>query len=531
MIASTELLNASAERPLALRRRGDLISSRQTYLGRTYWIVKDPLTLSFFRFEEEEYSILQLLDGQRSPAEIQREFERRFAPQQLALSELQSLLGRLFRSSLVTSDAPGQGEQLLERHRRHRAQQRQSKWSNILCIRFDGVDPDRFLQWLNHCSGWFFSWPAVLTVLLMACCALALVTTQFDLFLHRLPHFRTFFGGENWLVLAAVLAGVKILHELGHGLACKRFGGECHEMGLMLLVLTPCLYCNVSDSWMLKSKWQRAAIGAAGMYVELVLASLCTFIWWFSDVGFWHFLCLDIMFVCSVSTLLFNANPLLRYDGYFILSDLLEMPNLRQKAGTLVQQKMGSWLLGIHFPTDPFLPQRRRWLFAGYAVAATIYRWFVVASILWFLYKICEPYGLKIVGQLLVIVSLYGLFLVPLNQFIRFLLVPGRTRHVKKLRVIASLVLLSGLAVAGLMIPLPHHVYCKCRFQARNADTVYVDIPGLVTAIYAQPGEYVEAGQVVMALEESRNRTHNVAAIGTTRTIVGTADCTSTASL
>ena len=77
----------------------------------------------------------------------------------------------------------------------------------------------------------------------------------------------------------------KILHEFGHGLSCKHFGGECHEIGVMFLVLTPCLYCNVSDSWMLPNRWHRAAIGAAGMYVELVLASICTFIWWFTEPG------------------------------------------------------------------------------------------------------------------------------------------------------------------------------------------------------------------------------------------------------
>ena len=204
----------------------------------------------------------------------------------------------------------------------------------------------------------------------------------------------------------------------------------------MLLILTPCLYCNVSDSWMVRSKWHRAVIGVAGMYLEIILASICTFLWWFSAPGLLHYLCLDVMFVCSVSTLLFNANPLLRYDGYFILADILEIPNLRQKAGTVVQRKLGKWFLGLTSQDDPFLPQRRRWLFMAYAVAASIYRWIVVFSILWFLYKVFEPHGLKVVGQLLVIFSLYGLLLAPVWQFVRFLSVPGRTRHLKKLRMI-----------------------------------------------------------------------------------------------
>ena len=107
--------------------------------------------------------------------------------------------------------------------------------------------------------------------------ALLLVAAEFDTFRSRLPTFQAFFAAQNWLWLAVTLCVTKVLHEFGHGLACKRFGGECHEMGVMLLVFTPCLYCNVSDAWMIPSKWRRAAIGAAGMYVELILASSGTF--------------------------------------------------------------------------------------------------------------------------------------------------------------------------------------------------------------------------------------------------------------
>ncbi len=108
---------------------------------------------------------------------------------------------------------------------------------------------------------------------------------------------------------------------------------------------------------MLPSKWQRAAIGAAGIYVEIVLAAVCTFLWWFSDVGTLHYLCLNVMFVCSVSTLMFNANPLLRYDGYYILADIVEIPNLRQKANAILQRVVARIFLGIPPSPDPFRPK------------------------------------------------------------------------------------------------------------------------------------------------------------------------------
>ena len=165
-------------------------------------------------------------------------------------------------------------------------------------------------------------------------CGFQEVAVQFQAVRARLPEFHAFFCLDNlvWFLLAIAVS--KALHELGHGLVCKHFGGECHELGLMLLVFTPCLYVNVSDAWLLPNKWHRIAISAAGMAVEVLLAAVCTFIWWFSEPGMLNYLCLNVMFISSVSTLVFNANPLLRYDGYYILSDLMEVPNLRQKAST-----------------------------------------------------------------------------------------------------------------------------------------------------------------------------------------------------
>ncbi len=477
------------------------MSTRQTYLGRSYWVVKDPLTLNFYRFEDEEYTLLQSIDGRRSPADIQRQFEREYAPQRLALAQLQSLVSQLHRQGLVTSDIPGQGAQLLQRQRERAAQQRRAAWANLLSVRFPGVDPDRLLTWLNHRLGWLFAWPGAVLALILCSAACLLVTAQFDVFLRRLPAFGQFFGGSNWLLLAVVLAGTKVLHELGHGLACKRLGGECHEMGFMLLVFTPCLYCNVSDSWMVRSKWRRAAIGAAGMYVEVLLASLCTFLWWFSNPGLVHFLCLDVMFVCSVSTLLFNANPLLRYDGYFILADLMEIPNLRQKSSAVMQRTLGHWLLGLRPLDDPFLPQRRRAFFVSYALAAVVYRWIVLGSILWFLYRVFEPYGLQIVGQLLAVLALCSLVVMPLGQLVRFLHAPGRMRKVKKLRALLSTSIVAGLLATALCMPFPYHVVTHFTLQPRDATTVYVDTGGRLTEIHVQPGQQVRAGQTLLVLQ------------------------------
>ena len=166
----------------------------------------------------------------------------------------------------------------------------------------------------------------------------------------------------------------------------------------MMLVFTPCLYCNVSDSWMLPNKWQRVFIGAAGMYVELILASIATFLWWFSEDGMFRFLCLSVMFICSVSTVVFNGNPLLRFDGYYITMDTLEIPNLRQKSSEILKRWFQKTCLGLELQDNPFLPTRNRALFGIYTIASFIYRWVVAFGIIMFLNQVLKPYGLQSLG-------------------------------------------------------------------------------------------------------------------------------------
>jgi putative peptide zinc metalloprotease protein len=237
------------------------------------------------------------------------------------------------------------------------------------------------------------------------------------------------------------------------------------------------------------------------MYVELVLASICTFIWWFSEPGPLNYICLNVMFVSSVSTVMFNANPLLRYDGYYILSDVLEIPNLRQKASQILNRKLGKWCLGLEEPEDPFLPQRRQWLFATFTVASAIYRWVVTFSILYFLNRVFEPYGLKILGQAIALGSLYGLLIQPLISLYKFFKVPGRLGKVKSLRIYATLFVIMG-ALAGFgFIPFPSHVYAPLEVQSRGAEIVYVsNVDGILQKTFVQPGDQVKRGQLLAQL-------------------------------
>jgi putative peptide zinc metalloprotease protein len=491
---------SSSSRKLSIRARPDLKARRQRYQGRVYWVVKDPVGLQYFRFEEEEFAVLQMLDGESSLEEIAERFEREFPPQTIRVEELQNFIGMLHRSGLVLSDAVGQGVQLKKRRDQKKRQELIQGVSNIMSFRLRGIDPERILNAMYPWVRWFFTGPATICSLILALSALTLVIVQFDVFQAKLPGFNSFFAAQNWLLMAGVLCVTKIIHEFGHGMSCKHFGGECHEMGIMFLVLTPCLYCNVSDSWMLPNRWHRAAIGAAGMYVEIVMASIATFIWWFSEPGFLNYLCLNVMFVSSVSTIMFNANPLMRYDGYYILSDILEIPNLRQKASTILNRKLGKLCLGLEEPDDPFLPHRHQTLFALYTVASAIYRWVVLLSILYFLNKVFEPYGLKILGQAIALASIYGMVVMPFWKIFKFFRVPGRLSKVKKVRMYATLAVIIAVAAGIWFIPFPSSVLSEFELQPRDAESVYIEVEGTLEEVFVEPGQHVEEGQLLAKL-------------------------------
>jgi putative peptide zinc metalloprotease protein len=501
MTTLAESLINSASRPVRLRMRPDLSARQHRYHGKIFWVIKEPVGLNYFRFHEEEYAILQMIDGHTSLDEMKEQFEHEFTPQKITYQDLQQFIGMLHRSGLLISDAPGQGRELKKRGDQKWRREVLGKLANVFSLRFRGIDPERILNWLYRYTFWFFS-PAFFVVWLgLALAALALVGVQFETFRLRLPTFHQFFAAENWFYLAITMAVVKVLHEFGHGLSCKHFGGECHEMGFMLLVFTPALYCNVSDSWMLPSKWKRAAIGAAGMYVEIFLASIATFIWWFSEPGVLNYVALAVMFICSVSTIVFNGNPLLRFDGYYILMDLSEIPNLRQKSTEVCKRFLVDLCLGIEQPESPFLPQRNRLLFGLFTVAAVIYRWVVVFSIMFFLNRVFEPYGLKIIGQLIALSGFIGLVVQPLWQLGKFFYTPGRMHKVKKPRLYGTIAAIAATLAFVVFVPLPFRVKCAVEVRPRNAQWIYAEVPGRLDSLRVRPGDHVDAEMTLVTLK------------------------------
>ena len=492
----------SDQRPINLRYRPDLVISESRYQGERCWIVKDPVGMQYFRLQEPEYEILMRIDGTTGYRDLKHFLDLRFPERSFKMEDIQSLVISFHQNGFLHSENVGQDRAMRKRRNKKTKQKLLALFSSVLALRFPGVDPERFLSWLYPKTRWFFTRTFFVFYLLFCGAALTLVLGNIDEFTRRLPEFQSFFGVKNLVFMGAILIVTKSIHELGHGMMCKHFGGECHEIGFMLLVLTPAMYCNTSDSWILSNKWHRMAIGAAGMYVEVFVAAIATFLWWYTEPGWLHYLCLNVMFLCSVSTLLFNANPLLRYDGYFILADFLEIPNLAQKSRLALLSKLRVLCLGMKPINSRLLPQRGQTVFAIYSVASFCYRWFVLFMILFFLSQVFKPWGLEVVGHTLIAISLIGLIVVPLFKLTRFFMYPGRTREVKKPRLLATVAVASLVIAAICLVPVPHDVYVSFVVQpGKHAQPVYVTTPGSLKKVYVKPGDRVVAGKVLADLK------------------------------
>ncbi|MDA1212845.1 MAG: HlyD family efflux transporter periplasmic adaptor subunit, partial [Planctomycetota bacterium] len=487
---------SSTQRPIPLIVRDDLVTQRIRYQGEGYWVIKDPVALSYYRLQPAQYHALTLLDGTRSLEQLRELLRREFPSLHLTLAEIQHLVTDLHQKGLVYSQRTGQGANLLQQRRNKRKKKIWATLANIMYLRLPGWDPEVALTILLPYFRWLFKpWGIALSCTIIVA-SWILMLVGYGEFQSRLPEFQSFFGWPNLMWLWITLGFAKILHEFGHGLACKHYGGECHDMGILLLVFSPCMYCDVSDSWMLPSKWQRIFIGGAGMYVEVLLSALCVFGWWYSEPGLFNHLCLNLFFVSTVTTVIFNANPLMRFDGYYMMSDFLEIPNLRPKSDKLLRDNFSWYCLGIESQPDPFMPDRGRIWFMLFAVASWFYKWFITFGIIFFLYTMLKPYELQSIGIALACISATSIVGGLVFNCYRILTAP-RLEPMNKKKVTATMLVFASILAGALFFPFPWHDEASLLIEPTGMQSVYNVVPGQLDQINVRVGDPVQAGQVL----------------------------------
>jgi len=487
---------ASNQRPIPLQKRADLVVAKIDYKGVGYQVIKDPVALKYHRLQIEQYRILELLNGSRSLENVRDDLKSEFPTLQITLNDIQQLITDLHKKGLVVSDRPGQGAAVVRERQKTRRQKFKQTLMSLLSLRLPGWDPERTLHWLHPFVAWIFH-PIVATVCMIFVVSSWLVLgANLEQFRGGLPEFQSFFGWPNLMYLWVTLGAAKIIHEFGHGVSCVHYGGECHEMGVMMLVFSPCLYCDVTDSWMMKNKWHRIIIGAAGMYIEVILSAAAIYIWWLTKPGLLHHLALNTFFVTTITTVIFNANPLMRFDGYYMMSDYLEIPNLRQKSEKLLKEAFSWYCLGIESKPDPFMPETGRAWFVTYAIAAWCYRWVVLVSISMFLYTVLKPYDLQSLGITLMVFSMSGILFSTFRSIYQIIATP-RMEPMSKTKMAISGVLAGSLVWLALSVPIPWYHEAPCILEPQGVVMVPAPVGGRVML----PDEYRAFHQEMSDLE------------------------------
>jgi putative peptide zinc metalloprotease protein len=489
-----------------IRMRPTLVYSAQCCEGQTYQVVKDRLTLCYFRLDEGQFFAVGLMDGEHTLGDIQKAYEERFRPERLSLEELEALAAQLLEAGLAQSDSPQAGKVLAERARK---QKHRALWAtvlNFLAIRIPLFHPDAFLDRVAPRMRFLFSRGGVLLGLLLMLAASGLIATRWDDFLSRLPAYRDYFTVRTLVYLWLAVGLARVLHELGHGLCCKLQGGEVHEAGVLLLVFFPTLYCNTSDSWSLPGKWRRMAVAAAGIYVDLLVGAVATFVWWSSVPGaLLHDLSFGLIIACGIGTVAFNANPLLRFDGYYILSDWLEMPNLAEESSRHLRT-ITLRFLGVGVPHASVTSRRRPVLFAAYALASFLYRVFVVSAIIYFLFTFLKPYRLGAISVVLGVTALLVMVGRPVWLLAQTLHACRRSEmNVARLWLIPGSVLTAGALF--FIVPLSLSVQGRALIEIDPNHMQRVVVPdagGFLEEVRVQDGQAVRAGDVLAVLSNSK---------------------------
>jgi len=486
-------------RALRPRLRPHVQITRQHYRGRRWHVVHDPATNQFYRLNPIAHEFVGLLDGKRTIEQVWEVSLGRHGDEAPTQQEVIQLIGQLHNANLLSVDASPETEQLLRRGRERLKKKAISQAMGIMYFRVRLFNPDALLTWIEPLmrpilNRWgFIGW----------CAFLAFALAQLAPAWSRLgSQFEGVIAPSNWGWMIVVFIVTKAIHELGHGVILKRFGGQVPEFGIMLLVLFPAPFVDASASWALASKWRRIAVGAGGMIFELFTASVAALVWLNTQDGqLLHQLAYNAMFIASVSTILFNANPLMRFDGYYILSDLIEVPNLMQRSQNMIKHYFKRYAYGLTSESPPTSSPAEAWILTVYGVLAIAYRIFLFFSITLFVMG-----RLFAIGLILAIWTAAMWFVLPIGKFIHWL-ASSPVLNEKRPRAIGmSAAMIGGalLIVGG--VPIPDWRKASGVVEPIAQSGVFFGAPGFVVEAHATPGERVAEGDPIVALENRELR-------------------------
>ena len=487
-----------AERP-PYKLREDLIIKRRVYAGEVKYVVKDPLRMLYFTIAEMAYELMVLCDGKRTLDELTALAKKKLPKVKLDTNVLLNFYEALKQQHFL-EDAWNRNVLLIEKQRRAREK---SKAVNAAEVHLGVWDPDTFLNAIVNHTRFLFSKQALVVYGLIIVAAFSITFTHAREFKIPFAQLWTIPGTSfvGLLVLWAALLCTALLHELGHGLTTKHYGGEVHKIGFMLLYFNPCFFCDVTESLFFEKKHQKQAVTAAGGIVNLLIASLGIFVWFFTARDLWiNQLMHRVALYSGLTTVIFNLNPLSRYDGYFLLSHHLDLPNLQQDSFHFLGQRIRK-VLRLPLDEKPVAARERR-IYWIYGVLSAVYLTFAMTMIYlalshWLIGKY-RALGYALAGLLLFQMS--GRYRKGLVRFLKFVWLDKGVRvrrHPLPFGVAGA-----ALLLALLFVPLPRHVTGTFTLEPGRVVALRAPEAGVIETVYAEEGDRIAAGAPVLSIRQ-----------------------------
>ncbi|MEM0913361.1 MAG: efflux RND transporter periplasmic adaptor subunit [Planctomycetota bacterium] len=479
---------------------------RQPSRGVVWHVYRDPGNNKYFRAPPSIHRLIAMLDGRRTVAEAWRATCDRFGDEAPTQGETIQALGSLYSHNLLRGEAPPDVHTLLERRRQRRNRETTGYLKNLMFARVPLFDPDAILTWLTPLTTWIFGWPGLVLWLGMMAAGLWAVVGRVG---ELTDAGNGVLAPDNLIFLYASFAVVKLIHEAGHGLACKtmarreRGGGEVRQCGVMLMAFIPLPYIDATSSWSFRSRRRRIVVASAGMYVELFVAAIAALIWARTPEGATiNQLAYNVMFVASVTTVLFNANPLIRFDGYYILSDLADLPNLYQRSQDYLKYLFKRYAFGVRRPMNPARSTGERIWFVVYGLASLVYRLFLFATIILFVAD-----RLFFIGAAFALWAVFSYFILPIGKLAHYLASHAELARCRTRAVLTTLTMIAVVLVPAGFVPWANHGRAVGVVEARYHAPVTLGEDGFVVSV-AEPGARVGPGETpALVVAERRELT------------------------
>lgn len=407
--------------------------------------------------------------------------------------ELISWIASLCTTGVVSLQSDGDAEMLFQHYCRQKKARRFQSIKNPLAVKVPLHNPDVWLAGVVQRLRWLFCRHALYAALAVIVVGIVASIVNFDSI--KEEFIRTAQSPTHWWLYVVMYPALKALHEFAHAALIKRWGGAVHEMGITFLVLMPIPYIDASDAWMFSKKSQRILVSAAGMLAECVVASLALCVFLTVEPGVIRNLAFALFVMGSLSTLLFNANPLLKFDGYYMLQDWLDIPNLASRSFAYCRYLARRYLFRVGQARSPsFAHHERRWLIA-YGVLSAMYRCFITMVIALFLASHFLALG---VG--LALYALYQLLIKPMTGLVQYLRSAAELDGVRSRAASVCVGLFTVALITVGLLPLPSSTRAEGIVWVPQQAQLFASNDGVIDAILVQVGDRVSAGQLVMQL-------------------------------